>query len=115
MIVVLSSDLLLSTRILDAADAVGSPAERHESPRTLPPAKRIRLLLVDWAEREPDWGTRLNAWTDTVAGPAQPRIILYGPHAALAAHADARAAGLGPMWARSKLVAELPRLLASSS
>lgn len=115
MIVVLSSDLLLSTRILDAASAVGAPAERHESPRTLPPPQRTRLLLVDWAAREPDWGARLNAWKGVVAGPTQPRIVLFGPHTDLTAHADARAAELGPMWARSKLVSELPRLVAAGS
>ena len=40
-----------------------------------------------------------------------PRLILFGPHTDLEAHADARAAGLGPMWARSKLVAELQALM----
>ena len=39
------------------------------------------------------------------------RVILFGRHTDLEAHADARAAGLGPMWARSKLVAELPQLM----
>ncbi len=41
---------------------------------------------------------------------ADPRLILYGPHTDLVAHAAASAAGLGPMLARSKLVASLPSL-----
>jgi hypothetical protein len=39
-------------------------------------------------------------------------VVLFGPHTDLAAHAEARAAGLGPMLARSKLLADLPTLLA---
>jgi hypothetical protein len=37
--------------------------------------------------------------------------VLFGPHADLEAHDDARASGLGPMMARSKLFASLPSLM----
>jgi hypothetical protein len=41
-------------------------------------------------------------------------VILFGPHGDLEAHAAARATGLGPMIARSKLVADLPTLVTES-
>jgi hypothetical protein len=43
------------------------------------------------------------------------RVILFGRHTDLEAHAAAREAGLGPMWARSKLVTELSDLIARGS
>ena len=52
-------------------------------------------------------------WSTGPSGLAPARVVLFGPHTDLAAHGAAREAGLGPMWARSKLVAELPDLLGS--
>ena len=39
------------------------------------------------------------------------RVVVFGPHTDLEAHAAARAAGIGPMMARSKLVTSLAELL----
>ena len=100
------SDLLLFSKIDAAASAAGATLLRADSPAGLPAA--LDLVLVDWSARRPDW-------TDALAALRGPRLILFGPHTDLEAHADARAAGLGPMWARSKLVAELPALLAGGS
>jgi len=72
----------------------------------------VRLLLVDWGERAADWGERIVAWCARAPESARPRILLFGPHVDLRAHAEARDAGLGPMVARSKLVVDLPSLLA---
>lgn len=69
------------------------------------------MLLVDWGDRAADWGDRIAAWCAGAPESARPRVLLFGPHVDLAAHAAARAAGLGPMLARSKLVADLPTLL----
>ena len=80
--------------------------ERVDGPADLPPANSVDLLLIDWSERDPGWGPQITAWRDG-AVPA-PRIILFGPHTDLDAHAAAREAGLGPMRARSALVAGLP-------
>lgn len=97
------SDLMLFSRIESAASAAGATLVRVDSPSSLPPD--LDLVLVDWSAREPDW-------TDALRALAGPRVILFGPHVDLDAHAAAKAAGLGPMWARSKLLTSLAGLLA---
>jgi hypothetical protein len=96
------SDLMLFSRI--EAAARDTTLVRVDRPSDL--SSDFDLVLVDWSAREPGWADALGALH---AG----RILLFGRHTDLEAHADARAAGLGPMWARSKLVAELPDLFAS--
>jgi hypothetical protein len=98
------SDLMLFSRIEAAAGSV----RRVDRPSDLAPAEPLDLVLVDWSAREP-------GWADALAALPAERIVLFGRHTDLEAHAAARAAGLGPMWARSKLVAELPTLLAGSA
>jgi hypothetical protein len=90
-------DLMLFSRIDAAASAAGAELTRVSTPAELP--SDLDLVLVDWTARRPDWSDALAALTA--------RVILFGRHTDLEAHADARAAGLGPMWARSKLVAWL--------
>lgn len=106
--VLLGRDLLLGSRIAAAADRSGAILSRCEVLGELPPPGEVDLLLVDWADRQPEWGSRIADWRGAVAAP--PRIVLFGPHADLDAHAAARAAGLGPMWARSRLVTSLETL-----
>lgn len=108
MIVAIVADLILASRIEEAAAHSGTEYRRVDGPDDLLPPGAIDLLLVDWSAREPDWGERLVAWRG--ASP-RPRVIVFGPHTDLAAHDAAGRAGLGPMWARSRLVSELPRLL----
>ncbi len=96
------SDLLLFSKIEAAASAAGASLLRADEPTDLP--ADLDLILVDWSARHP-------SWTDSLAQLDGPRLILFGPHTDLEAHAAARDAGLGPMWARSKLVAELPTLI----
>ena len=95
-------DLMLFSRIDAAATAADATLVRVSSPAELPPD--LDLVLVDWSARRPSWADALSA--------SSARVILFGQHTDLEAHADARAAGLGPMWARSKLVSELPIALA---
>ena len=109
-VAVLARDLMIATRIADAGARAGVEVRRYDDPSQLPPVAEVSLLLVDWSERRPDWGERLTSWT--VGAAPRPRVVLFGPHTDLAAHAEARAAGLGPMRARSRLLAELPTLLA---
>jgi hypothetical protein len=97
------SDLMLYSRIESAAAAAGASLVRVDSPAELPPSAQLDLVLVDWSARQTDWTDALTA--------SGGRVILFGRHTDLEAHATARAAGLGPMWARSKLIAELPSLL----
>jgi hypothetical protein len=108
-VVALVGDLITASRIQEAARQAGAEVERIGDPVDLPSAASVDLLLVDWADRRPDWAQLLATWRD--AGRSRPRLVLFGPHVDLVAHAAAREAGLGPMWARSKLVAQLPSLL----
>jgi hypothetical protein len=97
------TDLMLYSRIEAAARVAGVELARVDAPQQAPPD--ADLVLVDWSIRHPDW-------TDALRSLDGARVVLFGPHTDLEAHADARVAGLGPMWARSKLVAELARLFA---
>jgi len=96
------SDLLLYSRIESAARVPGVTLARVDTPSAIP--ADADLVLVDWAAREADWAAALGKLNGA-------RVILFGPHTDLDAHAAARSAGLGPMWARSKLVTELPSLV----
>jgi hypothetical protein len=100
------SDLMLFSRIESAATTAGAVLSRLDTPMQLPSADAIDLVLVDWSARRPEWADALAAWR----GRSGTRLILFGQHTDLEAHAAARAAGLGPMWARSKLLAALPQL-----
>ena len=112
-VAVVARDLMIATRIADAGAHAGIEVRRFDDPAQLPAAAEVSLLLVAWEERRPDWGSTLVEWCANAPHSARPHIVLFGPHTDLVAHADARAAGLGPMWARSKLIAELPSLLPS--
>jgi hypothetical protein len=108
IVVAIVSDLILASRIEEAAARSRAEYRRVDSPDALPAPGSVDLLLVDWSARQPNWGEGLLAWR---VAPNRPRVILFGPHTDLAAHDAARQAGLGPMWARSKLVSELPHIL----
>ena len=97
------ADLMLFSRIEAAATAAGASLVRVDSP-LLPADATFDLILVDWSAREPGWADALRRRTAS-------RVILFGPHTDLEAHAAAREAGIGPMWARSKLLTELPTLV----
>jgi hypothetical protein len=102
------TDLMLYSRIEAAVTAAGAEVVRVDSPSALPEAGAFDVVLVDWSARRPGWAGALRARSESHP---HTRLVLFGPHGDLEAHADARAAGFGPMWARSKLVAELPRLV----
>ncbi len=81
------TDLMLYSRIDSAATAAGATLLRVDSPSELPDG--LDLILVDWSARQPDWPDALR---DCITS----RIILFGQHTDLDAHAAARAAGIGP-------------------
>ena len=111
-VAVVSRDLMIATRIADAGARAGVKIQRFDNPSQLHHAAEVSLVLVAWDERRPDWGERLVVWCAGAPESSSPRVVLFGPHSDLAAHADARAAGLGPMLARSKFIADLPILFA---
>jgi hypothetical protein len=108
--VLIGRDLIVASRVLEAANRAEAEMARLDSPAWLPPAASVDLVLVDWADRECDWPILLTEWRDS-ALPHRPRVILFGPHTDLTAHRAARESGLGPMWARSKLLSSLTQLL----
>ena len=103
----LTSDLMLYSRIEAMAAAGAASLAWSADVAGLPPAIGLDLLLVDWSQRTDALAAELAAWR---AG-ASCRVIVFGPHTDLDAHAAARRAGLGPMWARSRLMRDLPPLL----
>lgn len=113
-VTVVSRDLLTVSRLIDAADRAGVDLTRVDDPALLPAAADLALVLVDWGDRQRDWASALARWRATASGQTLPRVVLFGPHSDLEAHADARRAGLGPMWARSRLFASLSTLFAGS-
>lgn len=111
LVAILASDLIIATRIGDAAAAAGHHVVRVDDPAELPPAGGTTVAFVDWGSRQPGWGDALAAWVGD-ADEARPRLVVFGPHTDVAAHREARSAGIGPMVARSKLVASLADYLA---
>jgi hypothetical protein len=111
-VVVLSRDLIIASRILGQASAAGHDTALARELSALPPVESVDLLFVNWADRADSWGDAIRGWSAGAPGSVKPRLVLYGPHTDLDAHAAASAAGLGPMLARSKLVADLPGLIA---
>lgn len=100
---------MTASRIEAVVLAANADLVRAEDPMRLPPPDEVDLLVVDWAERGPGWGQAIAVWRGADA--SGPRVILFGPHADLEAHAAARTAGLGPMRARSAFFAALPDLI----
>lgn len=111
-VALLGHNLMIASRVAAAAERAGVPFTRVDDPATLPPAGQLALLLVDWDDRSADWGRQIAAWCAAAPESARPRVVLFGPHVDLEAHAAARSAGLSPMMARSKLISDLPALLA---
>ena len=112
-VVALVRDLISASRIEAAVLAAGGEWTRIDDVASLPPASGVDLLVVDWGARQSGWDAVVTGWRDG-AGDAPPEVILFGPHTDLAAHAEARAAGLGPMRARSAFFSTLPELLEAS-
>jgi hypothetical protein len=112
-VALLARDLMIASRIAAAAERAGVRFARVDDPAGLPSPTEVGLLLVDWGERGADWGERIAAWCTGAPESVRPRVLLFGPHVDTEAHAAARAARLGPMMARSKLVADLPSLIGS--
>ena len=112
-VVAIGTDLLIGSKLESVSMAAGADFARVAGPGGLPSAPQIDLLLVDWSDATPDWASALAEWR-AAAGTFAPRMYVFGPHTDLAAHAQVRAAGLGPMRARSWILSQLPTLVASA-
>lgn len=111
LVAIVARDLIIATRIGEAAAAAGHEVVRVDDPADLPPARATSVAFVDWGSRQPGWAEDLAAWAEG-AIEARPRLVVFGPHTDVEAHREARSAGIGPMVARSKLVASLADYLA---
>ncbi len=112
-VVLIGRDLIIGSRVAEAAARADAAFTRIGSPASLPSPSEVDLLLVDWADRHADWGRQIAEWRagGSDSPSPRPRVLVFGPHTDLEAHAEARAAGIGPMVARSKLVSSLGGLL----
>lgn len=106
---------MTASRIESLVVGAGASVKRVDEPSQLPPAAEVHLLVVDWGDRQPDWGAAIAAWRDGAQEGRRPRIVLFGPHTDLASHRAARDTGLGPMRARSAFFAALADMLAEVS
>jgi hypothetical protein len=113
LVAIVARDLMVATRITNAAEAAGHDVIRVDDPSGLPASRSVAVVFIDWAERDAVWSQLLAAWRHYPPESVEksPKVVLFGPHSDMEAHADARASGLGPMLARSKLIASLPRIL----
>jgi hypothetical protein len=110
-LVLLGRDLIVASRIIATAARAGTDLLRIDDPAGLPPPDQVHILVVDWGDRRPGWGQQIAAWRAEAPPAARPIVHLFGPHTDLAAHSDAKASGLGPMRARSRLPDDIARLL----
>jgi hypothetical protein len=104
-------DLLFGSRIADLVARSGQSFVRVDDPAQLPEPSTLGVVLVDWSDRAAEWEDQLRAWVPAAEGEGTPRVVLFGSHNDLDAHAAARAFGHGPMWGRSRVLTDLPRLL----
>ena len=110
-VVAIVPELMTAARLESIVSTAGGSFTRLDAPGALPPAAEVDLLLVDWGSRDPSWAAELTEWRGAFEAGHGPRIVLFGPHTDLDAHATARASGLGPMLARSALFGSLASLL----
>jgi hypothetical protein len=108
-------DLMSASRIESQVTRANGTMARFDGPAELPPAADVELVVVDWGDRQADWGATLKAWRGSVDSGRRPRIVLFGPHTDLDGHAAARAAGLGPVQARSAFFGGIPRLMEAAA
>lgn len=114
-VALVARDLLFGSRIASVVAESGGQFVMVDDPGRLPPPTDVSVVLVDMSQRSSDWGAVLRDWREAVGEQTQPRVIVFGSHKDLSAHAAARAAGFGPMWARSRLLRDLATVLSTAS
>jgi hypothetical protein len=110
---VLSRDLIMASRIEEAARRASVEFSRVDGPDDIPVVDEAMVVFVNWAEREPGWGHALSDWQLRASGRTDARLVLFGPHTELEGHAEARRHGIGPVFARSQLAMTPERWFAS--
>ena len=108
----LSDDLIFSSRITGTARALGlavEPARSAEALVELARQQAPRCVLLDLANPGLVLGGLLRQLAEVC--PVLPRVVAYGSHVDTATLRAAREAGCDPVLPRSKFVEELPRAL----
>ena len=59
---IVARDLIIATRLADAAATAGHAALRVDRPSELPDPSLVSVGFVDWGAREKDWGPELASW-----------------------------------------------------
>jgi CheY-like chemotaxis protein len=108
----LSDDLLFTSRVTGAAQTLGLTIQVARSSQTLLTLARQQSpsgILIDLANPGLDLPDLLRCLAETC--PAMPRVMAYGSHVDTETLRAARAAGCDPVLPRSKFVEDLPREL----
>ncbi len=120
-VIALVDDLMTVSRLESAASAAGSainfPANEPELRNAIEAAEgKSAILLVGLAATSLPWET-LVPFCHSVAGAegVDLRVIAFGPHMDLKLRELAKDAGIEEIWANSRLMTDLPKLLTSSA
>jgi hypothetical protein len=116
-VIALVDDLMTVSRLESTAKASGQsityPANEPELQEALEQAKGgAALLLVGLAATSQPW-ERLIPFSQSVADAegVRLRVVAFGPHMDLKLRQRAQEAGIEEIWANSRLMTDLPKLL----
>jgi hypothetical protein len=116
-IIALVDDLMTVSHLESAAQASGAsiifPSNEPELKQAIEQAEnRSALLLVGLATTRMPW-TTLVPLSQSVAGTegVKLRVVAFGPHMDLKLRQLAKDAGVEEIWANSRLMTDLPKLL----
>ena len=116
-VIALVDDLMTVSRLESAASVSGTqitfPSNEHELREYLEQAKGTQaLLLVGLAATKQPWKSLvpLSQSIATAEGVSL-RVVAFGPHMDLELRQQAKDAGIDEIWANSRLMTDLPKLL----
>jgi hypothetical protein len=116
-VIALVDDLMTVSRLESAAGASGTsiifPANEPELKQAIEQAEdRSALLLVGLATSKLPWET-LVPFCQSIAEAegVTLRVVAFGPHMDLKLRQSAKDAGIEEIWANSRLMTDLPKLL----
>ena len=120
-VIALVDDLMTVSRLESAANVSGAqitfPSNEQELKECLKEANGGRaLLLVGLAATKQPWKSLvpLSQSVATAEGISL-RVVAFGPHMDLELRQQAKAAGIDEIWANSRLMTDLPKLLSDES
>jgi hypothetical protein len=109
-LVVVSSNLMLFSRLASLAEAANVDTERADTPADVIPGP-ADLLVVAWAERDSSWAAQLAGMRRELGM----EMVLCGPHTDADARREARASAVGPVIPLSRIADVVRRRLHAAS